>query len=251
MNVVFSFQTELDAVESMLQREIRFKTFSLEDLIDLPMNNFDHYLCPAVVLAIGSMTGRNDQKMLNFASIIQYVFLAHHIHAQVTDEDMSELARQFPVLVGDFMFGMTFGKLCEDALFPYSGEFVKLIKIINEGRVMRWRLKNKTIQAKDYRLILGKEKASLTALAARLAAQIAELQEPFRKRVEDFGYFLGMAWAVWEEPLAATSLVQEYLNRAKGTMAELKDHLYIKPLQELYEFFNQEINPSTVFAVIQ
>jgi hypothetical protein len=44
---------------------------------------------------------------------------------------------------------------------------------MNEGILLRWRFKNKNISLKDYRSILGKESASLTALAARLSADIS------------------------------------------------------------------------------
>ncbi|NLI91756.1 MAG: hypothetical protein GX434_05970 [Peptococcaceae bacterium] len=245
-----SFQSELNEMEKVMNTEIRFKSFSIGDLFDLRMNNLDKYLCPALALAVGNMSGQKGKKMIDLASIIQYVFLAHHIHAQVTDGNLTDPERQYPVLVGDFMFGQTFSKLCKSNLFSYSDQFVRLIKTINEGIVMRWKLKNKTILLKDYRVILGKERASLTALAGKVAAEVSGLQEHHVKKIEEFGYYIGMAWAAWEDSIY-TSLVQEYLTKAKGTIAELKDHIYIKPLQELYEFFYQEINVNTVLAGIQ
>ncbi|RNC29614.1 MAG: hypothetical protein AWM53_00229 [Candidatus Dichloromethanomonas elyunquensis] len=239
-----SFQSELYGMEVLMNEEIRFRSFRLEDLLDLRMNSLDKYLCPSVVLAVGSMMGKNSQKMINLASILQYVFLAHYIQAQVTENNPTEHIRQYPVLVGDFMFGQIYLKLCKPDLFPYSGQFVKLIKTINEGIILRWKLKNKNIPLKDYRMVIGKEKASLTAVAAKTAAEFSGFQEQHLKKLEEFGYNLGMAWAAWEESVY-TALVQEYLIKAKIIIAELKDQLYTKPLQELYEFFYQEININT------
>lgn len=250
MDLVCSFESELRTVENQMSKEICFKSSTMEDLIDLSMNNLDRHLCPGIVLAVSSMTGQTGGRIISLASVFQYVFLAHYIHRLVTDEDMEERARQYPVLVGDFMFGQTFRKICDDDLFSYTGEFVRVIENINEGILLRWRLKNKSISLKDYRTILGKEKASLTALAAKLGGELAGLPEPCLRKIEDFGYSIGMAWAAWEEPIY-TSLVQEYLAKAKGTILELREHLPVKPLQELYEFFHQEISPNAVLAGIK
>lgn len=234
----------------MMNSEISFKKFRMEDLVDLQMNNLDHQLCPAIVLAVNSMTGKTEKKIINLASIFQYVFLAHYIHKLVSDEDLPEHARQYPVLVGDFMFGQTFLKICDIELFPYAGEFVKIIESVNEGVIMRWRLKNKNLSLKDYRTIIGKERAVLTALAGRLGAEVGGVQQQYHKKLEELGYCFGMAWAAWEESLYS-SLVQEYLSKAKSIIAELRDHLNVKPLQELIEFFYQEISHTYVLANIK
>lgn len=243
----YGFQSDLWKIEEQMGKEIRFKSSNLEDLIDLSINNLDKRLCPAIILAICNITGKTGNRQISLAAIFQYVFLAHYIHGLVTDGDMEERARQYPVLVGDFMFGQTLLKICQADFSQYAGEFVKVIETINEGILMRWRLKNKNISLKDYRIIIGKERASLTALAGKLGGELAGLKEPYIKKLEDFGYSIGMAWAAWEEPLYP-SLVTEYLAKARGTIAELREHILIKPLQELYDFFYHELSPNTVYA---
>ncbi len=245
-----SILSELQALEKMMKEEIRFKSSNIEELVDPGMNNLDQYFCPAVVLSIAHLEGHTGNKIFNLASIFQYIFIAHRYHTLVTDGDLTEHGRQFPVLVGDFMLGQTFLKICHDDLFTYAGQFVKLIETMNEGILMRWRLKSKNISIKDYRVILGKERASLTALAGKLTAQICGQNEANIKRMEDLGYYLGMSWAAWEEPIY-TSLVQEYLAKAKTVLNDLREHVQIKPLQELYEFFYKEINTNVALAGIK
>jgi geranylgeranyl pyrophosphate synthase len=236
-----SYQSELRTVEKQMNEELLFKSSSLADLVDLSMNNLDRYLCPALVLVTSRITGQVNNKTLSMASVFQYVFLAHHIHKLVTDEDLPERARQYPVLVGDFMFGQTFSKICKADLFTYANELVKIIEIINEGVLMRWRLKNKEIPLKDYKIIIGKERASLTALAGKIGGELAGLQDPYLKKIEHFGYSMGMVWAAWEE-MIYTSLVREYLAEAENGIMELGEYFPIKPLEELYNFLFREIN---------
>lgn len=243
-------QAELKIVEEQMKKEIRFKTSKMDDLIDLPLNKLEKHLYPAIVLAVCSIKGQINNKNIPLATIFQYIFLAHRIHKMVIDEDMEEHARQYPVLVGDFMFGQTLLKLCEEDMLCYIGDFVKAIETINEGILLRWRLKNKNLSLKDYRLILGKEKAALTALAGKLGGVLAGFEGACLKKLEEFGYSIGMAWAAWEEPQCST-LLNEYLARTKAIIVELKEYMPVRTIQELFQFFYQEISPNAVYAGIE
>lgn len=238
---VCGIETELEMLEKEMNNEIQFNSLKLEDLVDLPMNNLDRHFLPALVFSVSSITGKISNKITSLASVFQYVFLAHHIHKLVTDEDMSENARQYPVLTGDFMFGQTLKKIFEEDLCCYAGQFVKVIESMNEGIIMRWRFKNKNISMKDYQVILKKERASLTALSGKLAAEASGLPQPYISKFENFGYYVGMAWAASEEP-SCTVLLQEYITGAEMMLEELKDYLPTKPLRELLRFFSAEMN---------
>jgi hypothetical protein len=61
-------------MEEKMKDEIRFKSFQLEDLIDLQLNKLDLFLCPAVALAVSIMNGQSGDRMINLASVFQYVF---------------------------------------------------------------------------------------------------------------------------------------------------------------------------------
>ena len=241
MALVNCIESELNEVKSQIAKETQFKSSSLEELLEYEMNGLDRHLFPAIVLTIGKITEDNREVNISLASIFQYIFLAHSIHRLVDKEDVKASTRQYSVLIGDFLFGQTFYKICDESLYKYAWEFVKVIETINEGVIMRWRLKDKTMSAKDYSIIISKERAALTRLAGRLAAKVAGLKEPYQQRIEDFCYSIGMAWAAWEENIY-TSIVHEYLINAKRYLDELKDSLPIRPLQEFFYFFCQGIN---------
>ncbi|KUO66343.1 MAG: hypothetical protein APF84_18115 [Gracilibacter sp. BRH_c7a] len=243
-----SFQTELKLVETQMNKDISFKSVTLEELIDLPKTSLDNKLCPALFFAVTTLKSqKSNNNLINFATIFQYIFIANQIHRLVKDEPMTEHERQYPVLVGDFMLGQAFSKLCEGDLFNYSNDFIRIIEEMNEGVLMRWRLKNKNISSKDYREILGKERGSLTALVGRLGAKVSGIEGPNAKKLEDFGYLIGMAWAAWEEPLGMP-IVREYLSKAKVIINELRDQYSTKPLQEVFEFFNDKIRINSELA---
>jgi all-trans-nonaprenyl-diphosphate synthase len=240
MTSFISFQEEMRKVEELMTKEISFKSSKLDDLLDIRLSNLDQKLCPALVLAVGSMAQEKSSRIISLAAVVQYIYLAHHIHGLVTDEEMSDRGRQYPVLVGDFMFGQAFLKICEADLSDYASQFVKVIGTMNEGILLRWRLKNKNISAKQYRVIIGKERGALLALASKLGGELAGLKEPHLRKVEDFGFALAMAWAAWEDSLYYY-MVTESLEKAKAIIAELSSNLPVGPLQELYDFFNSEV----------
>lgn len=237
---VCSIEHGLKTVEYEMDKEIRFNLSRLEDLVDLPMTNLDKRFNPALVIAVSCMTGKINQGILTLAKVAQYLFLSHKIHALVTDEDMSEATRQYPVLTGDIMLGHTLKKVCEPEIFPYADQFVKLIKTINEGVLLRWRYKNKIIPQKEYTTILDKERASLTALVAKLSAKLSGVPQHHLEEIENFGYDLGMAWAASEEA-ACFSIFQYHLNQAEDALMAIRDYLPIKPLQEIIDYFKSEI----------
>lgn len=237
---VCSIKHGLDMVEYEMDKEIHFNESRLEDLVTLPMTKLDKRLNPSLVIAVSCMTGKINQGIVTLAKVAQYLFLSHKIHALITDEDMSESARQYPVLTGDIMLGHTLKKVCEPEIFPYADQFVKLIKTINEGVLLRWRYKNKAIPSKELVIILSKEKASLMALVARLSAKLSGIPQSYLDNIENFGYDLGMAWAASEET-ACFSIFQKHLRQAEDTLMVIHDYLPAKPLQELIDFFKTEV----------
>ncbi len=248
MAVLTSIQSELQTVEIQMSKEIHSRSLNMEELIDLQLDDFQRLLSPAISLAVSRIAGPISKTMISMSCIFQYIFLAHYIHGPVKDGNITESDCQYPVLIGDFMFGQLFVKMCEKDLFPYVGLFATVIKTINEGIVLRWRFKHKKMTIKDYRIIIGKERASLTALAGRLSAEVSGIKDQYIPKFEEFGYNTGMAWAAAEESIYSF-LVQEYLAKVKTNINELREYLSVTPLQELYDFFQMEISKNTVSVI--
>jgi geranylgeranyl pyrophosphate synthase len=163
--------------------EFGLRASGMEDLVHLRMSHLDQSLLPALTLAVSRMAGPVSDTVISLSSIIQHIYLAQHIHSQVKDPVNGEAVRQFPILVGDYIIGQSFVKMCDKDLFPYISNFVAVIKTINEGIILRWRLKNKKISVKDYKYIIGKERASLTAMAARLGAEVSGIKKTVRSPI--------------------------------------------------------------------
>ncbi|NLM22049.1 MAG: hypothetical protein GX207_09965 [Peptococcaceae bacterium] len=247
MAVLNSIQSELRAVETQMSKEFGLKASGMKELIQLKLDNLDQILLPAICLAVARTAGPVNNTVIALSSVLQHIYLAQHIHSMVRDREMTDAERQYPILVGDYIFGQSFLKMCEADLFKYVSHFVTVIKKINEGIVLRWRLKNQKISIKDYKAIIEKEKASLTVLAARLGAEGSDLKSHHFAKFEKLGYNIGMAWAASNEP-QFSFLTQEYLPKIMANINDLRESFSVQPLQELYEFIQLERGTNAYLA---
>jgi hypothetical protein len=91
--------------------------------------------------------------------------------------------------------------------------------------------------------IIEMESASLTALAARLSAELAGVSVPLQHQIEAFGWELGLAWGAWKECLENIE-VQAILQRANAILNEIssESQLQLHPLLEVYHFMVKQLN---------
>ncbi|KGK91735.1 geranylgeranyl pyrophosphate synthase [Desulfosporosinus sp. HMP52] len=242
--VDFSFQGKLNNVQAHLRQEINFKPAGFEELVHLEMNELDHNVSPAIVLAVsGSCTEDND-KSEALAGIIQFIFMANKVHKLMKDdEDLPEERRQFPVLVGDLLYGKFFLELCREKLLIYLDPLAQVMGTMSQGGISRWLSRDKDLSGDELLKIIALESASLTGTAARLSAELAGVSLPLQKKLESFGWELGLAWGAWKEGLE-TSVIQSILRRANDILEEIsaESQIKLRPLSEVYQYISVQLN---------
>lgn len=232
-----SIGDELCSVQERLNKEIVFKTARFHDLVNLTMDEMDKCACPAILLAVSRSCGYRGGKSIGLASAIELVYMAGKVHRLMRDEGISEEERQYPVLVGDFLFGKYFLMLCQEGLLKYLAPLAQAIAGMSEGSIERWRLQKQRELLKDeWIMVLGREHACLTAMAARLGADLAEMPLDIQTKLEMIGWNLGLAWAAAREKLEV-SIIKNALEKALTFIRELPDSLHIIYIKELYSYF--------------
>jgi len=234
-----SFMRELKEINDTLAREIRFKATEFEDLVDLSADDLDENACPLIVLAINRSFRGNVRPAVALAMIVQYIFLADQVHHLMKDTpDLEEEKRQFPVLVGDFLYGKFFLGLCKNKLLNLLAPLARVIAVMNEGAISRWLINGKGSESEQLK-ILEMERANLTGVAARLSAELAGCSEKIQNRCEALGWELGLAWAAWRDHMERR-VVQQSLFRAKEILQEIPE-AEAKPLHELYQYMERSL----------
>ncbi|TGE37595.1 geranylgeranyl pyrophosphate synthase [Desulfosporosinus fructosivorans] len=243
VSVEFSFVEKLNNVQMRLSQEKNFKPAGFEELVQLDMDELDRTVNPAIVLAVCQAFKEHSQKSEALAGIIQYVFMANKVHKLMKDDsDIMEELRQFPVLVGDLLYGKFFLELCREKLLSFLDPVAQVMGTMSEGGISRWLSRDKKIGKAESLEIIGMESASLTALAARLSAELAGVSVPLQQQVEAFGWELGLAWGAWKERLEKIE-VQSILQRANTILNEIssESQLQLHPLRELYLFMAKQL----------
>lgn len=242
--VDFSFTEKLNMVHAHLRREMIFKPADFDELIKLEMDELDQTVYPAIVLAVSGACGDYGREPEALAAIVQFIFIANKVHELMKDDsDIAEELRQFPVLVGDLLYGKFFLELCRERLLSFLEPLARVIGTMSEGGISRWLSRDTKLNKEEWLKIIEMERASLTALAARLSAELAGVSLPIQSRLEAFGWELGLAWGAWKERLE-TTMVQTILQRAKNILDEISSgsQLQLQPLQEVFQYIARQLN---------
>lgn len=239
----FSFIEKLNMVQTHICQEISLKPAGFEELVQLDMDQLDQTIHPAIVLAVSKACGDQGQKSEALAGIIQFIYMANKVHKLMKDDDdLAEELRQFPVLVGDLLYGKFFLELCRMKLLKFLDPMAQVIATMSQGGILRWLSLEKRLSRDELLQIIELENASLTALAARLSAELAGVSIPVQRQMEAFGWEIGLAWGAWKERLER-SVIQSILQRANTILQEISigSQLQLHPLIEVYQFLSEQL----------
>ncbi|MHB8125820.1 MAG: polyprenyl synthetase family protein [Desulfitobacteriaceae bacterium] len=239
-----SFQEELEEVQEQLRREITLKAAKFNELVPLVMDELDNNACPVIILAVSKACGYAGKQATTLGVIIQYIYMADKVHRLMRDtEDLTEELRQFPVLVGDFLFGKFFLGLCRDKLLNYLAPLARVIVTMSQGSISRWLARDRELGIEEQLEILESGTASLTGLAARIGAELAGVSPTIQQKCETFGRLLGLAWSARNEQMEK-SLVLKTLQKAALIFDEAPGSLFNEQLLELYNYIEVHLYPT-------
>lgn len=240
----FSFRGKLNTVQAHLCKEINFKPAGFEELVHLEMNELDRTVNPAIVLAVSKSCADYGRKSEALAGIIQFIFMANNVHRLMKDDgELAEELRQFPVLVGDLLYGKFFLELCREKLLLFLDPLAQVMATMSQGGISRWLSRDKKLSGDELLQIIELESASLTGLAARLSAELGGVSLPLQNKLESFGWEMGLAWGAWKERLDIT-VVQSILQRANDILDDISSEpqLELHPLREVYQYLVKQLS---------
>ncbi|MGI1658633.1 MAG: geranylgeranyl pyrophosphate synthase [Desulfitobacterium sp.] len=244
------FKEELEEISRTLRREIKLKAAEFDDLVELNFGELENNACSLIVLSISQAFGGRNRSAISLAIILQYIFMADQVHRLMTDDpDLEESKRQFPVLVGDFLYGKFFLNLCKEKMLHFLAPLAKIIESMNQGAINRWLAKDEDVDQAEFIKILEMERAALTGLAARLGAELAGCPVKVQNQCEVIGWNLGLAWAASQDHVE-DKVINHALHEARNALLELpnpkghslgdlidyiESHLQIRALKLNYE----------------
>jgi len=247
LEILAPVREELFEAEALVQKALDTAgTGAAREWIhDLPgiaghRRTLDRYIRPALVLLTSRLYHHRPEAAVGLAAVHQFIYLAGRVHAGVSEEaapGRAFMAYQFPVLVGDYLYGRFFTTLCDAGCHRLLGDLARVICAMNEGGLLRaGRAANRGQGACEWLDIIRLETAELTASCCRTAGMVAGAPVADEPRLHNLGLAVGMALGCLEEGHSLTEAAA-YVQKALTELSLLVCHRTREPLERLIKFF--------------
>ncbi len=223
---------DLKDVNSIIEKSLKIRTGSICDFAHIEGADIIREFHPAVIVLVGHMVDLSGPKLTSMAAIVQFIYMAVNVHFRISDEnlDPSETdirdGAQYPVLVGDYLYGRFFTTLCAGDMAEYLDPLAKVICEINTGGMLRTQgcLENNRREE-----VIAQESAKLIQEGCRLVSQLADMSEEVQSNLTNLGFDIGMGFGFLERGCASEA--KPYLTKAITVLAAFPQNAYRDALQ--------------------
>lgn len=197
----------------------------------LEFSHLDNIIRPAVAILSGKLFNYQREQVVAIASITQFIFMASRIHGNISEIDPPvdkvidpRDGCQFPVLVGDYLYGKFFMELSRVNILKYLGPLADIICQIHEGSVLEQLHSKICIKSSPDILhaIVRKQTAELFAGCSSIAAGICGAQEEDKKHMYNFGLYLGCGFGLLQRGYSVKH-AEEYFDKAIKSLYNFAD----------------------------
>jgi len=238
---------DLEAVKIKLHKEYLIKAGHLSSFAHLEFTPLDSIIRPAMVILSGRIFDFMNKKVLALAAVVQFIYMASAVHFRVNDNDTIKKdprdGSQFPVLVGDYLYGKFFTSLCDAEIVEYLRPLSQVICSIHEGGILRLKAQNsgvpggfdKSLQEE----IAYKETATLFETGCNIAADIAGVSQMDRNNITGFAREIGIALGLAENN-AGIDDIESHLEKAGRFLDKLPRNNYHQVCRNFISQLQQE-----------
>ncbi|HAG11961.1 MAG TPA: hypothetical protein DCK76_11455 [Desulfotomaculum sp.] len=227
--VLLSFKTEMEHVQSILSKAFKIRAGSLLDLMRMDFSPVKNLARPGLILLAANLYNNVSRQVVYLAAILQFIHTASQIHKIVLENDglmeKTDYFRdycQLPVLIGDYLYSQVFVSLCDAGLFNYLRTFSDLIGQINEGCILKLRTDQEGTQPADsYMTVIEKESGRVIAACCRISGELAGAPEDDLHLLESLGFNLGMALGFAEDIPGNSEAAKDFFKNALNCLESL------------------------------
>lgn len=221
---------DLELVQSIIKKEFIIKAGHIDTFAHLRFSYINENIRPALVLLSSRIYGGEAVKAAALASVIQFIYMASKVHRGVSEID-SDFIRgdsdprdgsQFPVLVGDYLYGKFFTFLCDAELISLLEPLARIICDIQEGCISKKLLTGQS-STDDILEVVRKETSGLFAGCCSFGARLAGAEEKEQEIMWQFGRNLGMAYGIIEHGMYR-HYAEHHIKEALGHLAGIPNH---------------------------
>lgn len=223
-------EKELNIVNNTIEKEMFIRAAHMGTYAYLESTYYDRVIRPAMVILSSRIYGCNGERAQSLACVLQFIHLASIVHKSIPEKDTDYVREdsdprdgsQFPVLVGDYLYGKFFSFLHSVGLINYLEPFADIICGIHEGGILSSKIKGRNPASEPYCEVVRMETAELFAACCAMGAGIAGAPEKDRDVMRRLGLNIGMASGMLDRG-AAAKYPAAYLSEAMAALRYLPE----------------------------
>ncbi|MFN3943756.1 MAG: polyprenyl synthetase family protein [Allosphingosinicella sp.] len=185
---------------------------------------------PMLTLACARLLDYQGSRHHKLAAAVEFIHTATLLHDDVVDGSGLRRGKRTAniiwgnpasVLVGDFLFSRSFELMVEDGSLKVLRILSRASSVIAEGEVDQLTAQRRVETGEDHYLeIISAKTAALFAAACRIAAVVAEREEPVERALDSYGRNLGIAFQLIDDAIDYASDAQ---TMGKGVGDDFRD----------------------------
>ncbi len=202
---------DMIAVDALIRDRLISNVPTISELATHIIDSGGKRLRPVMVILSSQACGYQGNDHVKLAVIVEFVHTATLLHDDVVDESVMRRGKatantvwgnNLSVLVGDFLYSRAFEMMVEVGHMRVMELLSIATNIIAEGEVQQSLNRcNPDISEADYLDVITSKTARLFAAAAELGAVAAQLDEPGRQSLSNYGLHMGIAYQLLDDLL--------------------------------------------------
>lgn len=210
-SVLSLIKSDLDDVESFISKSIHNQVPLILDIGNYLSAGKGKRIRPILVLLSSKLNGYEGKRSIIYSTVVELIHMATLLHDDVIDE--AERRRGFPsvnskwgnqasILIGDYLFAMSFSLMSEDSDARIINSLSKTVVKMAEGEVMQL-TRNYQITEDEgpYMEIINRKTASLMSSCCEIGAILGNNGRREELASNSFGLDIGMAFQLVDDAL--------------------------------------------------
>ncbi len=210
-NVWADYEQDLLAVEDRLLQFAGDANDYIRDVTSHIIRSGGKRLRPLLMVISARLSGYSGPDMTLLSAVVEFIHTATLLHDDVVDHAEMRRGRpsanqvwgnQAAVLVGDYLYATALWMATGIHIHEINDVLTLACRKMSEGEVLELMLDNNlAAREEDYFNVVECKTAALTAGTCRMGAILGNLDPLRKKALEDFGYYIGMAFQVADDTL--------------------------------------------------
>jgi octaprenyl-diphosphate synthase len=206
-----AYQAQMEAVEARLRLILKDVVPLASEMTSYIVSGGGKRLRPLLMIISSRLSNSEGDNSILLASVVELIHTATLLHDDVVDS--ADLRRgkqaahqkwgnQPAILVGDFLYANSLWLAMGLHNHEVNDSLTLACKKMSEGEILELFLdRNLEATEEDYFNVAACKTATLTASTCRLGGILGGIPEDRKRALEQFGYFVGMAFQVADDAL--------------------------------------------------